>query len=112
MTRSLVDGDVQTALDAFAELPDWLALVTAPGRVAESLRRVAPELTASGAELSGATVDRLRAKGTEWLVHCRVERIRDGRPSEVVLVGRLLPPGAAPAAEDPVVPFGEPGWRC
>jgi hypothetical protein len=112
MTRSLVDGDVQTALDAFAELPDWLALVTAPGRVAESLRRVAPELTAPGAELSGATVDRLRAKGTEWLVHCRVERIRDGRPSEVVLVGRLLPSGATPAAEDPAVPFGEPGWRC
>jgi hypothetical protein len=112
MTRTLVAGDVQTALDAFAELPDWLALVTAPGRVAESLRRVAPELSAPGAELSHATVDRLRAKGADWHVHCRVEWLLDDRPSEVVLVGRLLPPGAAPAPGDPAVPFGEPGWRC
>ena len=112
MTDSLVDGDVQTALDAFAELPDWLALVTAPGRVTESLRRFVPELGASGFGPSGATVDRLRAKGTEWLVHCRVETIREGRPSETVLVGRLLPPGSAPAPEDSTVPFGEPGWRC
>ena len=112
MTGGLVDGDVQTALDAFAELPDWLALVTEPGRVTESLRRFAPELGASGVGPSGATVDRLRAKGTEWLVHCRVETIREGRPSETVLVGRLLPPGSAPAPEDPTVPFGEPGWRC
>jgi hypothetical protein len=112
MTGSLVDGDVQTALDAFAELPEWLAVVTAPGRVAESLRRVAPELTPPRAELTGATVDRLRAKGTEWHVHCRVGLVRDGRPSEVVLVGRLLPPGATPTPEVPTVPFGEPGWRC
>jgi Ser/Thr protein kinase RdoA (MazF antagonist) len=112
MTRSLVDGDVQVALDAFAELPDWLAVMTAPGRVAESLRRVAPELTAPGTELTGATVERVRAKGTEWLVRCLVRLVRDGQPSEVVLVGRLLPPGAALPLEEPTVPFGEPGWRC
>ena len=111
MTGSLVDGDVQTALDAFAELPDWLALVTAPGRVAQSLRRVAPELTAPGTEMIGATVDRLRAKGTEWRVRCLVELSREEQPSEVVLVGRLLPPGTAAAPEEHTVPFGEPGWR-
>ena len=35
MRQSLVGEDVLTAIDAFAELPEWLAVVMAPGRVAE-----------------------------------------------------------------------------
>jgi hypothetical protein len=111
MTGSLVDRDMGTALDAFAELPDWLAAVMTPGRVAESLRRAVPELSASGTELISAVVDRLRAKGAEWHVHCRVE-VADGEgPSEIVLTGRLLPPDAEPSPGTSAVPFGEPGWR-
>ena len=44
MTRNIDESDVATALEAFAELPDWLAAVMAPGRVAEALRRAVPEL--------------------------------------------------------------------
>jgi hypothetical protein len=112
MTGALDDRDVLTALDAFGVLPGWLATVTAPGRVAESLRRAVPELSGPSIELTGAEVDRLRAKGDEWHVHCRIGLISDGQPSELVLIGRLLPPGATPSPETPAVPFGRPGWRC
>jgi hypothetical protein len=111
MTGSLVEPDARTALDAFATLPGWLADVMAPGRVAEALRRAVPELREPGVELTGAIVDRLRAKGEEWHVHCRVSLAADGTPSELVLVGRLLPPGATPAEIGTDVPFGTPGWR-
>src|SRR5215213_1203045 len=119
MTRNIDECDVATALGTFAELPEWLAAVMAPGRVAEALRRAVPELGGPRLRLTAAVVDRLRAKGTEWHVHCRVELIDDGHPSELVLVGRLLPPGSAPSP-DVSAPssgisapsFGEPGWRC
>ena len=39
MTVGLEDRDMVEALGEFAELPDWLAAVMAPGRVAEALRR-------------------------------------------------------------------------
>ncbi len=107
----LDDRDADSALDAFAELPDWLAAVMAPDRVADALRRAVPELSAPGVQLTGAEVDRLRAKGSEWLVHCRVGLVRAGRPEDVVLVGRLLPPGSTPTTDPPAVVFGEPGWR-
>ena len=38
----LADPDVLEALQRFATLPAWLADVTSPGRVAESLRRRYP----------------------------------------------------------------------
>ena len=126
MTRNIDECDVAAALKTFAELPDWLAAVMAPGRVAEALRRAVPELMGPRLRLTAAVVDRLRAKGAEWLVHCRVELIDDGQPTELVLVGWLLPPGSAPPLDVPApssdvpapsldVPapsFGEPGWRC
>lgn len=116
MTGILEDRDVQTALDAFAVLPEWLAQVMAPGRVADALRRSVPEVADGRLELTGADVDRLRAKGEDWLVHCRVGVVADGEPSEVVLIGRLLAPSvpeppAEATAGDPAVSFGEPGWR-
>jgi hypothetical protein len=113
MSETIDDGtDVATALDAFADLPEWLAAVMAPGRVAEALRRVVPDLEGPRFRLVAAVVDRLRAKGAEWHVHCRVELVKDGQPWEVVLVGRLLPPGTAPSQDTSVASFGEPGWRC
>jgi hypothetical protein len=112
MSAGVDDGDVLTALEAFAELPEWLAVVMAPGRVAEALRRVVPELSGPRVELTGADVDRLRAKGGEWHVHCRIGLVEDGRPAELVLVGRLLPPGEAPPGHEWTTPFGKPGWRC
>jgi hypothetical protein len=112
MSASLQDRDVVPALDAFAELPEWLAAVMAPGRVAEALRSAVPELSGQGIELTGAVVDRLRAKGDEWHVHCVAGLLRDGQRVELVLVGRLLPPGSAPPEDLPGAPFGEPGWSC
>ena len=109
--RDVDDRDLLTALEAFAELPEWLATVMAPGRVAEALRRDVPEFSGPRVVLAGAEVDRLRAKGDQWHVHCRVGLVEDGQPAELVLVGRLLPPGSPPPAA-PTVPFGEPGWRC
>jgi len=112
MSETLVDRDIVAALEPFAELPEWLAVVMAPGRVADALRREVPELARPGVELTGAEVDRLRAKGAEWLVHCRVTLVEDGRPRDVVLVGRLLPPGTPPPArQSPDASFGQPGWH-
>ena len=112
MSETLVDRDRVAALEAFAELPEWLAVVMAPGRVADALRRDVPELSQPGVELTGAEVDRLRAKGAEWLVHCRVGLVEEGQPRDVVLVGRLLPPGTPPPSPDePDASFGRPGWR-
>ena len=118
MSETLEDGDVllddrdaDAALAAFAELPDWLAAVMVPDRVADALRRAVPELSAPGLRLGTAEVDRLRAKGSEWLVHCRVELVRDGAPEDVVLVGRLLPPGVPATTLPSAAAFGEPGWR-
>jgi Ser/Thr protein kinase RdoA (MazF antagonist) len=112
MSRSLDERDGATALEAFAELPEWLAAVMAPERVAEALRRAVPELGGPRFRLTAAVVDRLRAKGAEWHAHCRVALLDDGRPSELVLVGRLLPPGPTPSQDTSVASFGEPGWRC
>lgn len=112
MTRSLEAEEVLTALDAFAVLPEWLAAVMAPGRVADALRRAVPELAGPDVRLTGADVDRLRAKGDQWHVHCRAALARDGRPAELVLVGRLIPPGVPAPSVETDVPFGQPGWRC
>jgi len=112
MTRNIDEADVAMALEAFAELPEWLAAVMAPGRVAEALRRAVPELGGPRFRLTAAVVDRLRAKGAEWHVHCRVELVDDGQPSDLVLVGRLLPPESEPSADVSSASFGEPGWRC
>ena len=110
--RDMHDRDMVAALGEFAELPDWLAGVMAPGRVADALRRVVADLPGERTEVTGAEVDRLRAKGDTWQVHCRVSVIRDGRPEDLVLVGRLLPPDSEPPPESPVAPFGEAGWSC
>ena len=45
MSSTVEERDVVAALDAFAELPGWLASVMAPGRVADALRRTVPELS-------------------------------------------------------------------
>lgn len=120
MIESLADDDVLDALETFATLPPWLAAVMEPGRVAAALRRAVPELAAARVQLLDAEVDRLRAKGSEWHVHCRARVVADGRPRDLVLVGRLLPPGVEPPPAEapvgsPVVPspaFGAAGWRC
>lgn len=112
VSETIDDRDVATALDAFAGLPEWLAAVMAPGRVAEALRSAVPELAGPRFRLVDAVVDRLRAKGAEWHVHCRVELVDGGQPSELVLVGLLLPPGAEPSQDTSVATFGEPGWGC
>ncbi len=100
------------ALEEFADLPDWLAGVMAPDRVAEALRGVVADLPGERIEVTGAEVDRLRAKGDTWQVHCRVAVVRDGHPADLVLVGQLLPPGSQPPPDDVLVPFGDPGWSC
>jgi hypothetical protein len=112
MTVGVEDRDMLAALEEFAELPDWLAGVMAPGRVAEALRRAVPELAGPPRELTGADVDRLRAKGDTWQVHCRVDLLEDGQPSKVVLTGRLIPPGSEPPPDTATAPFGEAGWSC
>jgi hypothetical protein len=71
-----------------------------------------PELSGPRFRLTGAVVDRLRAKGAEWLVHCRVDLLDSGEPGELVLVGRLVPPGPDLPPASPTAPFGQPGWRC
>jgi phosphotransferase family enzyme len=110
MSETIEEQDTLAALEAFAELPEWLAVVMTPGRFADALRHAVPELSGPRLVLAGAEVDRLRAKGEEWHVRCRVDLVRDGQPSDLVLVGRLLPPGSAtpPVVSPP--PFGEPGW--
>jgi hypothetical protein len=113
MTVGLENRDVGAALEEFAELPDWLAGVMAPDRVAEALRRVVAELPGPRIEVTGAEVDRLRAKGDTWQVHCRVGVVQDGQPSELVLVGQLVPPGSPAREPEPTsTPFGQPGWQC
>jgi hypothetical protein len=112
MSQSVEDRDMGTALDAFADLPEWLSAVMEPGRVADALRRAVPELRGPQSRLTTAVVDRLRAKGAEWHVHCRAELVADDRPSELTLIGRLLPPDSAPPEDIAVASFGEPGWRC
>jgi hypothetical protein len=112
MSAGLEDSDMLTALEAFAEFPEWLAVVMAPGRVAAALRGVVPELSGPRVRLTGADVDRLRAKGDEWHVRCRVGVVEDGRPSELVLVGRLVPPGRETPPNTSSAPFGEAGWTC
>ena len=113
MSQGVQERDVVAALDAFAELPEWLATVMVPGRVADALRGAVPELSGPRFRLVGAVVDRLRAKGSEWHVHCRVELLDEGEPAQLVLVGRLVPPGSPLPAELPGdAAFGEPGWRC
>jgi hypothetical protein len=112
MRPDLAETDVLTALEAFPELPEWLAGVVAPERVADSLRHAVPQLSGPDVELTHAVVDGLHAEDDEWHVRCRVGLVRNGQPSDLVLVGRLLPPGSAPPPDAPAPPFGEPGWRC
>jgi Phosphotransferase enzyme family len=117
MIESLADEDVLGALETFATLPPWLAAVMEPGRVAAALRRTVPELVDGRMELLDAELDRLRAKGSEWHVHCRVRVTEGGRARDFVLVGRLLPPGVEPppAGGSPIgssPAFGTARWRC
>jgi hypothetical protein len=111
MRTDPAEKDVLAALEAFAEMPEWLTGVMAPGRVAGSLRRAVPQLSGPEVELTGAAVDELHPEGDGWHARCRVGLVREGRPSDLVLAGRLLPPGSAPP-DTSGTPFGEPGWRC
>jgi len=103
-------------LAAFASLPDWLAAAMQPTSVAESLVRHVPELSEGRLALLECAPQRLRAKGSDWLARYELRVAGPtGEPSRVVLVGRLLPPGAAlPRAARPAEgrELGDPGWRC
>lgn len=113
MTYGLADSEVLSELEDFATLPPWLVDVMTPGRVAQSLRRSVPEVASGAVELLEADVDRLRSKGDQWLVHCRVSTRVGGEPRDVVLTGQVVPPGrpAEPVDAAPGAAFGEPGWR-
>jgi len=112
MSVTAVDRSVFAALERFAVLPAWLSATMEPGRLAASLSRHVPEMADGRLRLLGASPDRLRAKGTEWHAHCRVTVAEPGgSPKEVVLVGRLLPPGEPAPHSTPAPAFGEPGWH-
>jgi hypothetical protein len=102
-------------LSTFKSLPDWLAAPMQPDRVAQSLVQHVPELAEGRVRLLDCAADRLRAKGTQWLVRYSV-RVADssvGAVRDVVLVGNLWSPFVE---EDPVATngraFGRPGWTC
>ncbi|HEY6932503.1 MAG TPA: phosphotransferase [Marmoricola sp.] len=102
-------------LATFKSLPEWLAAPMRPERVAQSLVQHVPELADGRVRLLDCAADRLRAKGTEWLVRYSI-RVADasmGAVRDVVLVGNLWSPlaEAAPATADGR-PFGRPGWAC
>ena len=115
MTTTYADEKVIESLGPFATIPEWLAAPIQPARVAESLRTQVPELASGQVVLEGCSADRLRAKGSEWLVRYTLSLAGpEGRQQECVLVGRLFGPReslpAAPEAGSAV--FGEPGWGC
>lgn len=116
MTVTTTGEDVVGALQPFAVLPGWLSGFMEPGRLDDALRTQVPELADGTLELRQCRPDRLRAKGDEWLTRCRVVVAEPGGPPrEVVLVGRLLPPGwhrtsEVEAAQFAAPAFGEPGW--
>ena len=114
MRASVADKEVLAALESFAELPGWLADVVTPGRLADSLRRAVPEIASGRMQLLDADVDRVRAKEAEWRVHCHLRALAAGRLREIVLVGRVVPPGTERPClvRSADVPFGEPGWEC
>ncbi|HLS39722.1 MAG TPA: hypothetical protein VK038_03050, partial [Ornithinicoccus sp.] len=98
MTTTTARDAVLDGLDRFAGIPDWLAAPMRPGRLESSLRSHVPELSSRSLELVDCRADRLRAKDDQWLVRCRVWVAPAGaaaheQPTEVVLAGRLLPPG-------------------
>ena len=116
MTTSTRDQSID-ALEAFAELPDWLSALMWPGRLQASLREHVPELRDGRLTLVECRADRLRAKEASWLARCRVV-VRpasgvDGalaEPVEVVLVGELYPPSRPlPTPPERGTGFGEPG---
>lgn len=102
------------ALEPFAEIPDWLAAPMRPGALETSLRTHVPEFRSGALELVDCRADRLRAKGDQWLARCRVWVAPAGgtayeEPREVVLSGRLLPPGHPEPGDGDAMAFGEPG---
>jgi hypothetical protein len=106
---------VAEPLAAFATIPEWLAAPMRPGRVADSLSRHVPELAEGRCRLLHCTPQRLRAKGSEWLVRytARIEEPGKG-PSDLVLAGELHAPGRpfprAGTTAAATTPFGRPGW--
>jgi hypothetical protein len=116
MTTTSESDPVLTPLAMFASLPDWLATGMDAGRVGEVLVRHVPELAAERPRLLSCRPDRLRAKGSEWLVRYTLTVAQPAdEPREVVLVGNLWPPGRVPEAGSVAtdgVRFGEPGWQC
>src|SRR5690606_6929720 len=119
------------------ELPDWLAALMRPNRLADSLRRHVPEIADGRLEIVSCRADQLRAKDDQWHVRCRLsvarsepsgsEPVSGSEPSgsepsgsepsaqtrEVVLVGLLHPPGRPDP--DPIpssaLPFGTDGYE-
>lgn len=128
MTITTNTGTVSVALESFAELPDWLAALMRPNRLADSLRRHVPEIADGRLEIVSCRADQLRAKDDQWHVRCRLSVARSepsgsepsgsgSEPSaqtrEVVLVGLLHPPGRPDP--DPIpssaLPFGTDGYE-
>lgn len=114
MTTTTARDAVLDGLDRFAGIPDWLAAPMRPGRLESSLRSHVPELSSRSLELVDCRADRLRAKDDQWLVRCRVWVAPAGaaaheQPTEVVLAGRLLPPGRLAPQDGTRGAFGAPG---
>ena len=117
MTTTYDPTTIVSSLAAFGELPDWLSAGMDPRRVREGLEREVPELLDGRFRLLACTTDQLRAKGDEWHARYTLSVAEPGgERREVVLVGRLWPPGLEPSdpTDEPVgvAGFGEPGWRC
>src|SRR5690606_26978891 len=76
MTITTNTGTVSVALESFAELPDWLAALMRPNRLADSLRRHVPEIADGRLEIVSCRADQLRAKDDQWHVRCRLSVAR------------------------------------
>jgi Phosphotransferase enzyme family len=103
------------SLAPFSVIPEWLAGPMRPERVEASLCRHVPELNDGRLRLLACSPDRLRAKGSDWLVRYTLSLDGTGdAPYDVVLVGNLWPPHA-PYSDDGRVTstarFGDPQWR-
>jgi hypothetical protein len=117
MTTTLDNDPVVASLAPFASLPDWLAAGMDAVGVGESLERHVAELAGGDLRLLSCSPDRLRAKGSEWLVRYTLSVAEPGEEArDVVLVGKLWPPSRqladAPGATTNGTRFGEAGWHC
>lgn len=112
---STAQDEAIAALEPFGTLPEWLASVMRPERLAASLSEVVPELVDGRLSLVSCATEQLRAKGERWLVRClvTVSRGESGDPRQVALVGVLHPPGSEAAQPRPgdLSPFGTAGHR-